>query len=116
MHPIFEAFLAQTAEGQAQQSPVMAFLPFIAIAVVFYLVFLRPQQRQQKKHQDFLGALKKGDDVVTNGGIVGKVSAVEDRTVQIDVGGGNKLRVVKAHIAGLWQEKPAEPVKAEAKK
>jgi preprotein translocase subunit YajC len=116
MHPIFEAFLAQTAEGQPQQSPIMAFLPFIAIAVVFYLVFFRPQQRQQKKHQDFLGGLKKGDDVVTNGGIVGRVSAVEDRTLQIDVGGGNKLRVLKTHIAGQWQERPAEPAKAEAKK
>lgn len=116
MHPIFEAFLAQTAEGQSQQNPVMAFLPFIAIAAVFYLVFFRPQQKQQKKHQEFLGGIKKGDDVVTNGGIVGKVHAVEDRTLQIDVGGGNKLRVLKAHIAGQWQEKPAEPVKAEAKK
>src|SRR5512141_1155261 len=115
MHPIFEAFLAQTAQGQPQQNPVMAFLPFIAIAVVFYLVFFRPQQKQQKQHQSFLGGLKKGDEVVTNGGIVGRVAAVEDRTVQLDVGGGNKLRVLKGQISGAWVERPETAV-VEAKK
>jgi preprotein translocase subunit YajC len=115
MHPIFEAFLAQTANGQPQQNPIMSFLPFIAIAVVFYLVFFRPQQKQQKKHQAFLGGLKKGDEVVTNGGIVGRIAAVDDRTVQLDIGAGNKLRVLKAHVAGAWAERPEAAV-AEAKK
>jgi preprotein translocase subunit YajC len=114
MHPIFHAFLAQTADAP-QQNPIMAFLPFIAIAAVFYLVFFRPQQKQQKQHQSFLGGLKKGDEVVTNGGIVGRVALVEDRTVQLDVGSGNKLRVLKAHIAGAWVETPAVAA-AEAKK
>jgi preprotein translocase subunit YajC len=116
MHPIFEAFLAQTADGQPQQNPVMAFLPFIAIAVVFYFVFFRPQAKQQKKHQSFLSGLKKGDEVVTNGGVVGRVFAVEDRTVQLDVGGGTKLRVLKGNIVGEWVEKAVEPAKVEAKK
>jgi preprotein translocase subunit YajC len=116
MHPIFQSFLAQTAETPQQGNPVMAFLPFIAIAVVFYFVFFRPQAKQQKQHQSFLGGLKKGDEVVTQGGIVGRVAAVEDRTVQLDVGGGSKLRVLKAQIVGQWVEKPAEPLKAEAKK
>jgi preprotein translocase subunit YajC len=115
MHPFLQAFLAQTADPAAQQNPVMAFLPFIAIAVVFYLVFFRPQQKQQKQHQSFLGGLKKGDEVVTNGGIVGRIAAVEDRTVQLDVGAGNKLRVLKAHIAGAWVERPEAAI-AEAKK
>ena len=115
MHSVLQAFLAQTADPAQQQNPVMAFLPFIAIAVVFYLVFFRPQQKQQKKHQGFLGGLKKGDEVVTNSGIVGRVALVEDRTVQLDVGGGNKLRVLKAHIAGAWVENPAA-VAVEAKK
>jgi preprotein translocase subunit YajC len=116
MHPIFEAFLAQTAEGQAQPNPVMQFLPFIAIAVVFYFVFFRPQAKQQKKHQSFLGGLKKGDEVVTSGGMIGRVFAVEDRTVQIDLGGGTKVRVLKSNIVGEWVEKGAEPAKVEAKK
>ena len=116
MHPLFQAFLAQTAETPQQGNPVMAFLPFIAIAVVFYFVFFRPQAKQQKQHQAFLGGLKKGDEVVTQGGIVGRVSEVQDRTILVDVGGGTKLRILKTQIAGQWAEKPAEPVKAEAKK
>jgi preprotein translocase subunit YajC len=116
MTSILQAFVGQTADPAQQQNPVMAFLPFIAIAVVFYLVFFRPQQKQQKQHQGFLGGLKKGDEVVTNSGIVGRVALVEDRTVQLDVGGGNKLRVVKANIAGAWVENAAAAPAAEAKK
>ncbi len=117
MHSVLHAFLAQTADAQAAPgNPVIQFLPFIAIALVFYLVFFRPQQRQAKQHQSFLGGLKKGDEVVTQGGIVGTVSLVEDRTVTIDVGGGTKLRVVKNQIAGQWKAVETQPVKAEAKK
>ena len=112
MHPLLHAFLSQTAEGQAQ-NPIVAFLPFILIAVVFYFVFFRPQARQAKQHQSFLGALKKGDEVLTQGGIVGTVVLVEDRTVTLDVGAGTKIRVIKNQVAGAW--KPVEP-KAEAKK
>jgi preprotein translocase subunit YajC len=117
MHPILEVSLAQ-ANGQPA-SPGGAFgmfLPLILIFVVFYFLMIRPQAKQQKKHQEFLGGLKKGDEVVTNGGIIGKVVLVEDRAVQVDVGGGTKLRVLKAHIAGAWSETAAAPVKAEAKK
>jgi preprotein translocase subunit YajC len=117
MHPVLHAFFSQTAPaGQSPANPVMQFLPFILIAVVFYLVFFRPQQKQAKQHKEFLGALKKGDDVVTQGGIVGTVFQVEDRTVMIDVGGGTKLRVIKAQVAGQWKAIESQSMKAEAKK
>jgi preprotein translocase subunit YajC len=117
MHPVLHAFFSQTAPaGQAPANPIVQFLPFILIAVVFYLVFFRPQQKQAKTHQAFLGALKKGDEVVTQGGIVGTVFQVEDRTVTIDVGGGTKLRVIKGQVAGAWKAAEAQSVKAEAKK
>ena len=118
MHPFLHAFLAQTADGAQQPSPLFSFLPFVAIAVVFYFVFFRPQAKQAKQHQAFVAGLKKGDEVVTQSGIIGTVSLVEDRSVTLDVGGGTKVRVVKAQVAGQWQEKqtPAQPAKAEAKK
>jgi preprotein translocase subunit YajC len=116
MEPIFQAFHAQTAEGGGGSAFGM-FLPMILIFVVFYFVFFRPQAKQQKQHQSFLQALKKGDDVVTNGGIVGRVFQVEDRTVTIDVGGGTKLRVLKNQIATAWSEQVATvDAKAEGKK
>jgi preprotein translocase subunit YajC len=119
MHPVLHAFLAQTAaDGAAAPNPIVQFLPFIAIAVVFYLVFFRPQARQAKQHQAFVTALKKGDEVLTQSGIIGTIVAVEDRTVTLDVGSGTKLRMLKAQVSGQWKEKetPAQPAKAEAKK
>jgi preprotein translocase subunit YajC len=116
MHPVLHAFFSQTApEGQAQ-NPIMAFLPFILIAVVFYFVFFRPQARQAKQHQSFLTALKKGDEVVTQGGLIGTVVLVEDRTVTIDVGAGTKVRVLKAQVSGQWKQVESTPAKLEAKK
>jgi preprotein translocase subunit YajC len=115
MHPVFHAFLAQTAEGQPAANPITSFLPFILIAVVFYFVFFRPQQKQAKDHQAFLAGLQKGTEVVTQGGIIGTVVLVEDRTVTIDIGGGNKVRVLKANVVGAWQEKPVVPAKQEKK-
>jgi preprotein translocase subunit YajC len=114
MHPIFEAFTAQAAEGQAQ-SPLGMFVPFLAIAVVFYFVFFRPQQKQQKAHQVLLQGLKRGDEVVTNGGIIGEVVSVEDRVVTLNVGGGTKIRILKAQVAGPWKENPAAASPAEKK-
>ncbi len=116
MHPVLHAFFAQTAADGQAQNPIVSFLPFILIAVVFYLVFFRPQQKQAKQHQSFVAALKKGDEVVTQSGIIGTVSVVEDRTVTLDVGGGTKLRLIKAQVAGQWKAVEAQPVKAEAKK
>jgi preprotein translocase subunit YajC len=114
MSPVLHAFFAQTAEGQAAPNPIAQFLPFILIALVFYFVFFRPQQKQAKQHQSFVTALKKGDEVVTQSGIVGTVHAVEDRTITLDVGGGTKLRIVKNQVAGQW--KATEPAATEAKK
>lgn len=114
MHPLFDAFLAQTAEGQ-QQSPFVSLLPFVAIAVVFYFIFFRPQQKQQKQHQAFLQGLKKGDEVVTQAGLLGEVIQVEDRVVTLNVGGGVKLRVLKAQVAGQWKENPQPEAKTEKK-
>ena len=115
MHPAFHAFLAQTAEGQQAANPIAQFLPFVLIAVVFYFVFFRPQQKQQKEHQSFLAGMQKGTEVVTQGGLIGTVVLVEDRTVTLDVGGGNKVRVLKANVLGTWQEKLATPAKQEKK-
>jgi preprotein translocase subunit YajC len=116
MHSVLHAFYAQTAPDGAAPNPLVSFLPFVLIAAVFYFVFFRPQQKQAKQHQAFLGGLKKGDEVVTQGGIVGTVVLVEDRTVTVDVGGGTKIRVVKNQIAGQWKAVETQPGKAEGKK
>lgn len=116
MNAIFQSVLAQAGDG-APGGGLISFAPLLLIFVVFYFLMIRPQAKQQKKHQAFLGGLKKGDEVVTQGGIIGRVALVEDRAVQLDVGGGTKLRVLKPNIAGAWVERgAAEQAQAEAKK
>jgi preprotein translocase subunit YajC len=115
MRLILDAFLAQAADGQQGGSPLVQLVPFLAIAVVFYFIFFRPQQKQQKQHQGFLQGLKKGDEVVTQGGIIGEVVSVEDRVVTLNIGGGTKVRMLKAQVAGQWKEGAAADAKPEKK-
>jgi preprotein translocase subunit YajC len=115
MPSAFHAFLAQTAEAQPQSLTNML-IPLVLMGVVFYFLLIRPQQKQAKEHQKLLTGLKKGDEVVTQGGLIGTVFQVEDRTVTLDVGAGTKVRVLKANVVGPWVEKPVTaPAKTEKK-
>src|SRR5512137_800609 len=112
MSSVLHAFLAQTAEGQTQSMTSML-VPLALMGLVFYFLMIRPQQKQAREHKKLLSELKKGDEVVTQGGLIGTVFQVEDRTVTLDVGAGNKVRVIKGNVIGAWVEKlvaaPAKP-------
>jgi len=85
------------AAGQA--NPLMQFFPLILMFVVFYLLLIRPQQKKQKEHAALVKALKKGDRVVTAGGIIGTVHTLQDDYVVIKVGSGDsKLEVLRTSI------------------
>ncbi len=86
------------AEGQ-EGSGWMSFLPLIAIIVVFYFFFIRPQMKKSKDQKKFREALKKGDKVITIGGIHGKIVEVQDTTFTIEVEGQMKLRIEKSAVA-----------------
>jgi len=116
MSPLLHAFVSQTADGAQAQNPLVAFMPFVLIAVVFYFVFFRPQAKQAKEHQKFVAELKKGDEVLTQGGLIGVIHAVDDRTVTLDVGAGTKIRVVKQQVSGPWKQAEAQAPKAEVRK
>jgi preprotein translocase subunit YajC len=72
----------------------------ILIIGVMYLIVLRPQMKKQKETQRMLSELKKGDDVVTTGGIVGKVSGIKDDEITLQVQEGVRLRVLRSAVAG----------------
>lgn len=72
----------------------------VPIMAIMYFVLIRPQSKQAKELQAMRSALKKGDDVVTSGGILGKIFLVTDKTVTLDLGSGNKVRVLKQAISG----------------
>ncbi len=76
-----------------------AFLPLILIVLVFYLFFIRPQMKKQKDLKKFREALKKGDRIVTIGGIHGKIVEEQERTYMIEVEGQNRLKIEKNAVA-----------------
>lgn len=75
-------------------------LMFVPLLFIFYFLILRPQQRQMKAHKAKIDAVKRGDQVITGGGLVGKVTKVDDAYVEIDLGGA-KVRAVKATISDV---------------
>lgn len=84
---------------------IMSFLPLILIFVIFYFLILRPQQKKLKTHQQMLGNLRRGDRVVTNGGIIGTVSKlVSDQEVQLEIADDVKVRVVRSMIAEVMSK------------
>ena len=80
-------------------SDFTSFLPIIGMIAIFYFFFIRPQQRKQKETKKYLQEIKKGEMVVTVGGIHGKIVEVSDTTVLIDVDRGTKLLVEKASVS-----------------
>jgi len=92
---MFKTVLLQAAASGGWQQ----FMLPIGMIAVFYLFFIRPQQKKQKDSKKFIEAVKKGDHVVTLGGIHGKVVSVEDSTITLDVDRGNKLVVEKSSLS-----------------
>ncbi len=86
---------------QGQASPLSMLLPFILIFAVFYFIVILPARRQQKKKDAMIAALKKGDRVITSGGMYGTVAGVEDQSLMLKVSENTKIRVAKSAIAGL---------------
>jgi preprotein translocase subunit YajC len=74
-------------------------LPLVLIFVIFYVLLIRPQQKRMKQHQDMLGAVKPRDIAVTNGGLVGKVTKVDDNEVELEIAQGVRVRVVKTMLS-----------------
>ena len=79
----------------------IGFAPYLAIFAIFYFLVLRPQQQRAKQHRAMIDAVKKGDSVVTGGGIIGKVSRVMDGEVEVEAGPGVKFKVVKATLQSV---------------
>jgi preprotein translocase subunit YajC len=79
----------------------VTFLPMLLIVAVFYFLVIRPQTRRAKEHQQAITAVKKNDFVVTAGGIIGKVTKVEENEVEIEVASGVRVRVVKSTLAEI---------------
>jgi preprotein translocase subunit YajC len=79
-------------------------LPLVLMFVVFYFLLIRPQQKKAKEHQNMLANLKRGDTIVTTGGLLGKITGLTDRMVTLEVAEKIRLRILRSHIAGKQSE------------
>jgi len=96
---ITDAF-AQTPAA-APGSDLMAFLPLVLMLVVFYFLLIRPQQKKAKEHRSMIGALQAGDEVVTAGGLVGKVAKLSDQYASIEIAPSVQINIQRSAIAQL---------------
>jgi len=80
---------------------IISLLPLIAIGLIFYFLLIRPQNQRMKAHRLMLSEIQRGDTVVTNGGLIGKVTKVTDENLTIDLGEGTKVKAVRTMIADV---------------
>jgi preprotein translocase subunit YajC len=108
-------FTHQVLLAQAGGSPSSLFIFIAGMFAIMYFLMIRPQQKQLKAHRELLANLKKGDNVVTQGGIIGRIFSVSDKDVQIEVANNVKLRVLKTSVQTVLKD-PAETSKSDEAK
>jgi preprotein translocase subunit YajC len=112
------ALLAQASDS-SQQSPFGSFgllVPAALFFVIFYFIVMRPQAKQQNEHKAFIAKLGKGDEVITNSGLIGRIDKVAGDVVFVEIANNVKIRVMKDQIARAYQPVEEKPAVVEEKK
>ncbi len=98
------AWAADAAAAPAGMASLAQFVPLILIFVVFYFLLIRPQQKKAKEHQNYLANLKKGDKVITGGGIYGQIAGITDNVVTLEIAENVRIKVTRSAIGGSASE------------
>ncbi len=93
-------FLAAAASAESPPAWIQ-FLPLVGMALIFWFLIIRPQMRRQKEHAAKIGRIKKGDQVITAGGLLGKVVKVDDNYAEIELAQGVRVKAVKSTIGDI---------------
>lgn len=102
---LFASAHAQEATAAAgEQNPVMQFVPFILVFFVFYFLMIRPQKKRLEQEKQFLGGLKKGDEVFTKSGIIGTVVGMTETMVDLEIAQGVKVKVLRSSVSDSTQK------------
>ncbi len=88
------------AAGAPAQPAWMSFVPFVFIFAIMYFLMIRPQKKRMEEEQTFISKLSHGDEVYTKSGILGKITAIAEKVVTIEIEGGAKMKILKSHIGG----------------
>jgi preprotein translocase subunit YajC len=91
-------FVMLAGPSQPGQNPMMSLLPLVLIIVVFYFFMIRPQMKRQKELKNFRLSLKKGDKIITTGGIYGRIAEMEEHTILVEVDNNVKLKIDKSAV------------------
>ncbi len=102
---------AQAAGAAGPGDIIMQMVPFIAMIAIFYFFLIRPQQKRAKEHKNKIDAVRRGDQVITAGGVKGKVTKVSDDELDVEIAEGVRISIVKATLADVISK--SEPVKAD---
>ncbi len=92
---------AEGAAAPSAGSELMGLLPLIVIFVIFYFLLLRPQMKRSKEHRTMVAALAKGDEVVTSGGVLGKITSVDESFIGLDIANGVEIKVQRSAVSAL---------------
>ena len=77
-------------------------MPFVFIFIIFYFLLIRPQQKRQKQHSEFLTALKKGDSVLTSAGMLGTIEGLTEKFITLEIAQGTRIRILRTQIASKF--------------
>ena len=90
-----------------------AFIPLVLMFVIFYFLLIRPQQKKAKEHREMIGNLKKGDRIITSGGLYGTITGVEDNIITVEIAEKVRVKVSRGNVSGLAQtSQPVQPAKS----
>jgi preprotein translocase subunit YajC len=109
MNSTILSILAAAGAGAGAPPAWLQFMPLVALGLIFWFLILRPQMRQQKEHRTKIAAIKKGDQVLTGGGLVGKVTRVDDTYADVEIATGVKVKALKTTIADVIDKSAAPP-------
>ena len=105
---LLQTLAGASANPNSASAILIGIAPWLLIFVIFYVLMIRPQQQRVKQHQAAIAAIKKGDEVVTGGGIRGRVTKVTDDEAEVEIAQGVKVRVVKGTLSQVLT-KSAKP-------
>jgi preprotein translocase subunit YajC len=97
----FAAFAQAPAGGQPQAPFLVQMIPFLAVLAIMYFLMIRPQMKRQKQHQEFLSQIKRGDEVLTSGGILGRIEGLTDHYVTLEVAPDVRIKILRSQVAAM---------------
>lgn len=107
---MFDIAYAMTPGGGAEggSSAFAGFIPLILMFVIFYFLLIRPQQKRTKDHRQMISNLKKGDKIITSGGLHGRITGLDDTTMTVEIADKVRVKVARSNVAGLAGAAPVQ--------